>query len=263
MLSLLSKEPVWLSSILLVGPMTIIAMAGPIFVRRRVNLHQLRLNNEVAGFKFATVGVLYAVLLGFAVITVWEKFSEAENAVAQEAAAVATLYRLAAGIDGDPGAALRGCLTQYVKQAIAEDWPAMEHGHESRTVTQALNGAYAALLTFAPRDTRGAAVLAEALHQLDMVTQARRMRLVLAPGATPRVLWLVLSSGAILTIGFTLFSGTENVRAQVAMTGALSFLIFSGLLMITAIDHPFAGAVRVQPEALSIVLEDFSGSGPP
>ena len=47
------------------------------------------------------------------------------------------------------------------------------------------------------------------------------------------------------------------------MTGALSFLIFSGLLIITAIDHPFAGAVRVQPEALSIVLEDFSGSGPP
>ena len=63
MLSLLSKEPVWLPSILLVGPMTIIAMAGPILVRRRVNLHQLRLNNEVAGFKFATVGVLYAVLL--------------------------------------------------------------------------------------------------------------------------------------------------------------------------------------------------------
>jgi hypothetical protein len=51
----------------------------------RRSLDQLRLNNEVAGFKFATVGALYAVLLAFAVIMVWEKFSEAENTVAQEA----------------------------------------------------------------------------------------------------------------------------------------------------------------------------------
>jgi hypothetical protein len=68
----------------------------------------------------------------------------------------------------------------------------------------------------------------------------------------------VLSGGAILTIGFTLFFGAENLRAQVMMTGILAFLIFSGLLIITAIDHPFAGTVRVQPEALLAVLEDFS-----
>ena len=42
-------------------------------VRERVALHKLRANNEVAGFKFATVGVLYAVLLAFAVLVVWEK----------------------------------------------------------------------------------------------------------------------------------------------------------------------------------------------
>ena len=99
--------------------------------------------------------------------------------------------------------------------------------------------------------------MAEALHQLDLVTQARRVRLVLAPGVVPTVLWFVLSGGAVLTIGFTLFFGAENLRIQAMMTGILSFLIFSGLLVITAIDHPFAGAVKVQPEALSAVLEDF------
>ena len=258
LLSLLATQPVWLSSILLLGVMTLVAMAGPVLVRRRISLSQLRLNNEVAGFKFATVGVLYAVLLGFAVISAWEKFSEAENAVAQEAAALATLYRLAEGIGGDAGTAFHNALTQYVKTAIAEDWPAMERGEESRAVTQALNATYRALLTFAPSDSRGAALFAEALHQIDTVTQARRTRLVLAPGIIPRVLWFVLSGGAILTIGFTLFFGAENLRAQVMMTGMLSFLIFSGLLIITAIDHPFAGTVRVHPEALLAVLEDFS-----
>ena len=44
------------------------------------------------------------------------------------------------------------------------------------------------------------------------------------------------------------------------MAGVLSFLIFSGLLVIIAVDHPFAGSVKVGPEALSAVLEDF-GAG--
>ncbi len=263
LLSLLTTQPLWLTGTLLIGVATLIAMAGPILVRRRVSLDRLRVNNEVAGFKFATVGVLYAVLLAFAVIIVWEKFSEAENAVAQEAGAVATLYRLADGIGGDPGAAFRSGLTHYAQVAIAEDWPAMERGEASHAVTRALDGAYAALLTFNPSDGRGTALLAEALHQLDLVTQARRVRLVLAPGVMPGVLWVVLFGGAVLTIGFTLFFGAENLRVQAMMTGILSFLIFSGLFVIVAIDHPFAGAVRVQPEALAAVLEDFGAAARP
>jgi hypothetical protein len=259
-LSLLATQPVWLSGTLLVGMMTLIAMSGAVLVRRFVRLDRLRANNEVAGFMFATVGVLYAVLLGFAVLIAWEKFSEAESAVAQEASAVATLYRLAEGVGGGPGNALRNSLTHYLKSAIAADWPAMERGTESRAVTQALSGAYSALLTFAPGDSRGATLLAEALHQLDVLTRARRTRLILAPGVIPRVLWFVLSGGAVVTIGFTLFFGTENPRVQVTMTGMLSFLVFSGLLIITAIDHPFAGPVRVHSEPLSTVLEDFSAA---
>ena len=43
------------------------------------------------------------------------------------------------------------------------------------------------------------------------------------------------------------------------MTGILAFLIFSGILVIIAIDRPFVGAVKVNPEALSAVLKDLGG----
>ena len=259
----LSTQPLWLSGTLLVGLSTILAMVGPVVVRRRVGLERLSINNEVAGFKFATVGVLYAVLLAFAIIVVWEKFSDAETAATQEAGAVATLYRLADGIGAAPGAAVRDGLTRYAKAAITEDWPAMERGGASPATTQALDAAYAALLTFSPADGRGTAVLAEALHQLDLVTQTRRARLTMAPGIVPDLLWFVLIGGAIATIGFTLFFGAENVRVQSMMTGVLAFLIFSGLLVILAIDHPFSGTVKVGPEALSAVVEDFAAKPRP
>ena len=62
-MNFLTTQPLWFSGIILVGLTTIIAMFGPVVVRRRVSLEKLRTNNEVAGFKFATVGVLYATLI--------------------------------------------------------------------------------------------------------------------------------------------------------------------------------------------------------
>jgi hypothetical protein len=52
-MTFLTTQPLWLG-VLLVGAATLLAMAGPILVRRRLSLDRLKLNNEVAGFMFAT-----------------------------------------------------------------------------------------------------------------------------------------------------------------------------------------------------------------
>ncbi|MFZ1151174.1 MAG: hypothetical protein WAR76_15790 [Xanthobacteraceae bacterium] len=102
-------------------------MLGPALVRRYVALDRLTINNEIAGFKFATVGVLYAVLLAFVIIVVWEKFSAAEVNV-HEAGAAENLYRLSQGLGDFSGADLRKAVATYLKAAITDDWPAMDKG---------------------------------------------------------------------------------------------------------------------------------------
>jgi hypothetical protein len=254
---MLANAPVWVSAIVMVVVPTLVAMAGPIVVRKYVGLERLSTNNEVAGFKFATVGVLYAVLLAFVVIVVWEKFSDAEADVSREAGAAATIYRLVGGID-QGGPALRDGMTAYLNSAITDDWTAMDGGKSSPATTRTLDGLYAAALAHRSSDSHGEAVMAEILHQLNTITEARRARLVKASGIVPGVIWLVLFGGAVLTIGFTFFFGTVNLRAQAVMTGALAMLIFSGLLVIVTIDHPFTGAVKVTPEALLEVIHDLA-----
>ena len=81
--------PLGLALLLLVVVPTFLTMCGPVIVRRLVGVELVKENNEVAGFKFATLGVVYAVLLGLAVIAVWEKFAKAEDATSQEAGALA------------------------------------------------------------------------------------------------------------------------------------------------------------------------------
>jgi hypothetical protein len=261
-MTVLTTSSVWVAGFLLLVAGTLVAMLGTILVRRRVPLERLRKNNEVAGFKFAVVGVLYAVLLAFAVLIVWEKLNEAERSVAVEAGAAATVYRLAEGL-GPSGAEVRDAATAYLDATIRADWPAMRYGGESPEAVDALSGIYRAVLRAEATGAGRSTVVAATLSQLDLLTQARRARIVLAAGVVPGIIWFTLFFGAIVTIGFTFFFGTENLRAQVLMTGALAVLIFSGLLIIIAIDRPFAGTVRIEPEPLAAVLADFGGAGEP
>ncbi len=256
----LTIQPLWLTAFILIVPTTLIAVAGPFVVRRFIKLDRLRTNNEVAGFKFATVGVLYAVLLAFAVVVVWEKFNQADSEVAKEAGAAATVFLLTSGIDDTHGAAIRKSTADYLTAAIEKDWPAMERETDSPEVTDALSGIYWTVLKYHSIGPGESIVIAEILRQVDSISDARRERLVMADGIVPDIIWVVLFGGACLTIGFTFFFGAENLRAQALMTGVLSVLIFAGLLTIIAIDHPFAGTVKVGPEALVTVITDFTGA---
>jgi hypothetical protein len=229
--------------------------AGPALVRRYVALDRLTINNEIAGFKFATVGVLYAVLLAFVIIVVWEKFSDAEANVVREAGAAENLYRLSQGLGDFSGADLRKSVAGYLKAAMADDWPAMDKGtaHAGGAAKQALDAIYRMLSVV--NDQRNRAIVAEIFSQLDRITEARRSRLIAAEGAVPNVIWLVLLGGAVVTIAFTFFFGMESLRAQTVMTALLAVLIFSELLVVIVIDRPFTG-VKVPPTALADVLAD-------
>ena len=92
--------------------------------------------------------------------------------------------------------------------------------------------------------------MSEVFRQIDNVTAARRVWLHLATGLVPNVIWMVLFLGAGLTVGFTLFFGSDNPLAQVSMTGVLSVLVTMGLVVIISIDHPFTGPVYIHPDAL-------------
>ena len=100
-------------------------------------------------------------------------------------------------------------------------------------------------------------MVTQILYQLDTITEMRRARLAAAEGLVPGVIWLVLFGGAVLTIAYTFFFGTENLWAQALMTGMLSIIIFSELLTAIVIDQPFVGVVKVKPDALADVVADF------
>lgn len=255
-MNFLTTRPTWVLVLLLLL-CTALVMTGPLVVRRRIAFEKLRINNEVAGFKFATIGVLYAVLLAFVVIIAWERFYDAEKALATEAGSAATIYGLAAGFGEDTATTLRARVSAYLTSILEDEWPLMAFGHESSKTNQALVSLYAALVRIRPGDLHDQNLQQELYRELDKLTEARRARLVMAEGTVPGAIWFVLFFGALLTIGFTFLFATHNVVIQCLMVGALAALVFSALLVIIAIDRPFTGAVVVSQQSIRTVLEDL------
>ena len=257
MIFFLTTQPIWVSGAIIVGLGTLLSVLGTVLVRRYANVKRLTPDTEIAGFKFGTIGVLYAVLLAFAIVVVWEKYSAAELDVVQEAGAAENIYRLSQGLSDKARSAVCHSVADYLKAAINVDWPAMDQGapQGARVATkQALEAVYAALVSSSGQGD--STVISEMLRQVDLVTQSRRARLVASEGAVPKPLWLILLGGAAITIGFTFFFVTQRLGTQVLMTTLLAILILSELLIIVGIDRPFSGPVKIGPNALAAALAD-------
>ncbi len=279
----------WKAAIVLVLLPTAAAMAGSVLVRRIFGLERLAINNEVAGFKFAVVGIVYGLLLTLATISAWDKFSEAHVAVIEEGAAANAIYQLTNGPEQDQ-LAVRAALSKYLMLAINKDWPEMEVEQESEEVSGVLGELYTDVIRLiqkasvapaqditpiqtkatrraqkeaaipAPHEAMAPALAIELIKQLDNITKSRRTRVHLSGGIVPNMMWCVLIIGATLTVVFTFFFGLSNTVAQVLMTGILAAMIFMSLLMTLSFDHPFTGPVHIGPEPLKDLLKTFAHS---
>jgi hypothetical protein len=197
--------------------------------------------------------VVYAVLLAFVVIAVWEKFSEGQTSVARESAAAAALFYYSEGTELE-AAKLHESLINYLRLAIESDWPAMATDTEDAKTTEALGALYRAAMALNRTGTRSVADMSEVFTQIDNLTLARRVRLHLSTGLVPEIIWVTLFAGAGFTVCFALFFGSPNALAHLAMTAILSVVLAAGLVVIIALDHPFSGPVHISPEALEHVL---------
>jgi hypothetical protein len=234
-------------------------MLGTRFV---YGVDRLRLNNEVAGFKFAVIGVFYAVLLAFVVVAVWENFRDTEGTVRNEAKAAVDLHRVASVLPGPSNADIRKEVVTYVKDVLSVEWPRMAVGESSDVVAKDLDRLTRTVFAFNPGTTQEMVLYQTAQRLLAQLTDTRNERLDSADGSVPAVLWFVLIVGGLITLGYPAFFGSTHLGAQVLMTGSLAVLVAVALLLGIVFDYPFSGSVRVSPVPFERALAEMSAASP-
>jgi hypothetical protein len=240
---------------------SIIIVALTIIIRRLYGYETLSRNNTLAGIMFGIVGLTYVMLLTFSTISVWDKFSMAQTAVVDEAAASRAIYTIAQGNTKEE-MTIRDSVKHYLFIAVNRGWPSMAIEKESPDTKIALDNLYKAAVIYDRAGSHTTQVTSELFKHIDRINESRLRRTTLCKGIIPDLLWFILIAGAILTIGFTLFFGGDNIIVQASMTGMTSAIMLMALLVIISFDHPFTGDVSINSEPLQIALTDMHWSSP-
>jgi hypothetical protein len=239
----------WIWGFLFVGATVGLAIGGMLLVRRSVTLSTLESHNQVAGYIYSVVGVVYAVLLAFIAIVVWQQHTQVQSQVEQEANQLGDLYRNAQVFPEEVRTRLQNQIRAYIRSVVEKEWPAMATGETSPDAWAAMNQLWRAYQQVEVRNDHERLWYEKSLDQLDQLGDYRRLRMLSNRPAVPALMWVVLLATGIITIGFSFFFGTQNSSAQTLMTAALSATIAFVLFLIWALNHPFLGLVRVEPAA--------------
>jgi uncharacterized membrane protein YraQ (UPF0718 family) len=238
----------------------LIAVAGLTLVQRLVPSQLRQRHNDVAGFIYAVLGVIYAVLIALVVIAVWEDFAAARDTVEREASELHDVFRLAHPLPDPEGRQLQELARSYAQVVVDEEWALMAQGRTSPRAWDLLDEMTIRFENVEVRTRAEQVLYAEALNRINELADARNARLVEAREGIPAVLWGVLIVGGISVVGFAYLFGLENTLVHSLMVAVLTLVISSVLFTIGVLEHPFSGDVRVSPEPFELVLERFESS---
>jgi hypothetical protein len=248
----------FLWGILVVCTTLLLAVTGALLVRRWVAVEVLERHNEVAGFIYAVIGVVYAVLLGFTAIIVWERYDKAQAALETETNDLTDLFRDAETFPNDVRTQLGNQLRKYTRLVAEKEWPAMAERRSSPEASDAYTQLWRTYYQFQPENDRDKIWYTESITKLNDLGDQRRLRLLSSRfKAVPSIIWAVLIGAGGITIGFTLLFGTRNFAAQVVMISGLALTIALVMLSIMALQQPFAGINRLGPQGFKQLEETF------
>lgn len=233
---------------------TIAAIAAHAIVRKRVGYERLSRHNDVTGYVFSAVGVIYAVVLGFVVVIVWQKYDGTVQNTQNEVAAVADMYRIVGGCPEPQRTHIRGEIKQYITWVVNTEWPAIQAGHNPSRMSPLLEHVGGDITHFEPQTPGQSDVHQAALAIMHQMFDTRRLRIEEPVDSVPPILWFALIVGAVATLSLSFLFGMENRTAQVLMTGILAVLIAIMFVVIYEFSSPLDGIMRVPVDSWAQLL---------
>jgi hypothetical protein len=234
-----------LSITLLVMAVSVVCM---LVVRRLFGHAVLALHNDVAGFIFSVIGVVYAVLLAFVVVVEWELYRDANMKVHEEVRYMSDVFR-DARVFGEPCTeAIRKDILDYANTVIQDEWRLMGKNEVSTAARDKMRKIFSDVATIQPRNDYEKIWYQEIISRMNSFSDARNARLFSRKNGIPEMMWNVLIIGGVITIAFSFLFGTSNAWAQMFMVSSLSGIIVLVLIMINALDHPFEGLITIGPD---------------
>ena len=251
----LLQLPAWLFGFMVVVITVALSVLGLIVTRRIVSQERLEKASTAAEPVFTLAGVLYAVLVAFVVVVVWEQFDQAQKTTESEATAIADLLRDSEGLPAAAQPAVQQSLIAYARSVIDKEFPEMQRGESVDQQSAELTEIWHSYIQAEPVTQSQIAFYRESLTRLDDLGSARKVRLSGSEDEIPNELWVLLIGGGAVMLVFTYMYATSDVVIHGALIGLAAALMAFVLYLIFALEHPFVGTLAVPDSPYHQVLE--------
>lgn len=243
--------PAWLLSAIIVGGFTLLGVGGLVATRalaaRVVGDPDAYKGDGVGDFVAATA-VLFGLVAALLTVAVWQNYNDLDARVAQEAASMGALYRLAQDLPQPARDELAGAIKSLTHDVMTTEWEEQRHGVLANRADLLIE-MRKTISRFDPTN-EAESNLQKALHtEFDKTYELRRDRRHNVNTGVPGALYVVVVVSGLNTIALTWFLPVGRPRLHMIMTGITAAMIGMVILTIVILDKPFRGVISISPDA--------------
>jgi hypothetical protein len=246
-----------LGSVTVVG-IALLVSAALVVVARYLPAERREPHNDVLGFVYAVVGVIYAVVLAMVVIGVWDTQDQARTNTYTETDALLQIYWYAHTLPQPVHGQIEDLAKSYTDSVVTTEWPLLARRGSSAVAWTEFTRLRELIVRQQPATLADQARYAQALDAAAQLGNARRERLNQAADGIPVLLWAALLVGALVTVGFAFSFGMRSLTAHLAVVCSITLLLGSLLLLVYELNNPFSGSAGVEPRAFELALMRMS-----
>jgi multisubunit Na+/H+ antiporter MnhC subunit len=246
-----------LLGLLFVGGAVVFAVVGVTIARRFIRPIVAEGHNDVLVPLFLTAGVIYAVLLAFMVIAMWESYDAAKANTAEEASLLVPMYRQSMAMSPEKGGEMRKLIREYAEGVVGGWERFRETAEGTAKARMTIDRIIYVFGTLKPETKAEEIMDVQFLQTFSQLMTDRNKRLLHASESLSWVMWLAVAGGGMITIGMSFVLFMDRAVPHIVMTSVLAGLVGLLLLLMAVLNRPFVGPLGVQPEPFESALRLF------
>ena len=124
------------------------------------------------------VAAIYAILLAFVLVNVWQNFDKSNANVQLEANYLADIYRDSEALSADFHQKVGNLLREYRQAVVDYEWKTMTRGETSPEVERLMRKIGTLYTAYQPRNSTEQSFFDESVRKLNLLQDLRRQRLM-------------------------------------------------------------------------------------
>ena len=214
------------------------------FVRKYLFYENISVDISSWGVYFTVYGVLYAIIIGFILISELEKFAQLKLAVDSEVNEIQNIRILLSYFSDNQIEVInniRKTLYTYVHSIHSTEWEDMIKKDSQPEFSEELRNVRDSVSHLKSEDENDSIALTSIINTLSGLTECRTKRISLANDEIPGPIMKLLFFMSIILILGLIVMGVQNFWAHLFMVSSLSITLQLIINLLTDLNNPFTG----------------------